>query len=417
MEGSATPTPPSDAFELAGQIGYASYGEIGKKAFEELELCFASKLSPSFKPQLKLRSYTNLNFYWARSYFKNSIMEIFQECLPSGFVNRKITSATTETMFGSMNNAGDKLIAPLFLGCQMCFMPELMTFLGDDMKKKVSTFNEALEGSETTRNLLKFGNAQKTLIDEYCDGKEGLYFDGKTLRYFPNTSFVVGTHPLDNKTYTYLEQSGFFSRFHTIQFRITDSTARELFTGSPQIGEVDVDSLKKQLKTMNEQLYSKASELSGELPDYENLLLPVLQKAYETISVLCEKRQELFLTDTLNPRIKGDIIREVNAYKILCPEVNDEDALKWTLDRIGHFFDFVVNPIIAPSLTQAHTPKIEDCISAVKVITKNQCKKRGEIVETLQKEGFSPQMIGRALKQISDMGLNKSTDYGTYKTE
>ncbi|HQB65216.1 MAG TPA: hypothetical protein PK616_04955, partial [Fibrobacteraceae bacterium] len=153
-------------FELAQEIGNQLYGEIGKKAYGELELSFVSKLCPKYFEETKIRAFINLNFYWPRSYFKNTLIEDFNECLPNGFTNRKITSATTETMFGSITQDGSKIIKPLFWGYETCYLPELTAFLGTtDFKDKSNTFNEILEGNEVTRDLIKFGNATPELIN------------------------------------------------------------------------------------------------------------------------------------------------------------------------------------------------------------------------------------------------------------
>ncbi len=400
--------------ELAGQIGYELYGDIGKIAFEELELCYAAKLSPKFDSPFRIRSYTNLNFYWARGYFKNSIMDVFQECLPSGFVNRKITSATLETMFGSINKDGNKIVPPIFLGYEMCFMPELMTFLGDEMKKKVANFNEALEGAKTTRDTLKFGNVEQPLIEEYKNGKNGLFFDGRTLYYYPNTCFVVGTHPLDKPTYTYLEQSGFFSRFHTIQFAIGHTTARDVFTGALAPPEVDVMKLQRDLKNINETLFSKRTELSNKLPDYRTLLLEVLQKAYEVGKRLC-KDSGLFMPDTLNPRIMGDIVREVNAYRILNQNASNEEVQIWVKERLPHFFEFVADPIIAPSMTLGKQTLREACLKTVLEMTKAKPMQSKEIQSEL-KEDFSSTTVNRALELMRERKLNKEKRFGFYES-
>jgi hypothetical protein len=403
-----------NALELAGQIGYELYGDIGKTAFEELELCYVSKLSPKFDSPFRIRSYTNLNFYWARGYFKNSIMDVFQECLPSGFANRKITSATLETMFGSINKDGNRIIPPIFLGYEMCFIPELMTFLGDEMKKKVANFNEALEGAKTTRDALKFGDVEQSLIDEYKNGKNGLFFDGRTLYYHPNTCFVVGTHPLDNSTYTFLEQSGFLSRFHTIQFTIDQSTAREIFTGALAPPEADVEKLKSDLKSINEGLFSKRNEFPGKLPDYRSLLLEVLQEAYKVGEKLC-RGSELFVSGALNPRIIGDIVREINAYKILNQSVSNEQVQKWAMERLPHFFDFVTDPIIAPSITLAKQTPREACLKAVLELTKAKPMQSKEIQAEL-KEDFSPTTVNRALELMRERRLNKEKRFGFYES-
>lgn len=406
----------TNAFELSRKIGYESYGELGRNAFEELELCFASKIAPKFAQTLKLRSYVNLSFYWARSFFKNTMIEEFEECLLSSFPTSKITSGTLETMFGSMNTFGTKIIPPLFWGYELCFIPELLAFLSTgDFKDKANVFNEVLEGQKTTRNLLKFGNAEQTLIDEYKNGVNGLYFDGRTLSYEPKTCFVVGTRPLDNKTYTYLEQSGFWSRFHTIQFRITDTAARDIFTGALYPADVNIPELKAQLKTLNESLFAKKHGFSKEIPNYDELLLPILQKADE-VATKISKSVHLDLATIMNVRIKGDIIREVNAYRILCPEKTDEDIIKWTMDRLPHFFDFVVNPIIAPSQTVVKQKTLDGCLREIFQLTKGQLRKRSEIQEVLQKQGYSRATIDRALMHINKKGLNKSEEYGVYET-
>jgi len=405
------------ALELAGEIGYERYGDIGKSAFEELELCFASRIAPRFESSLRLRSYINLNFYWARGYFKNTIIEEFQECLPADFSNRKVTSATIQTMFGSINDAGTKLVPPLFWGYELCFMPELLAFLAaSEFKDKVNVFNEVLEGKETTRDLLKFGKAQQSLIDEYVGGKNGLYFDGRTLSYEPDVCFVVGTRPIENQIYTYLEQSGFWSRFHSIQFRITDSTARNIFTGAMTKNDVDVETLKKQLKAFNESLLAKRDTLSGDIPDYDKLLLPILQKADEIGGKMCEKTPGLDLSAVLNVRIKGDITREVRACRILYPDSSDEELQKWIFGRLPHFFDFVANPIIAPSITVAKTRTIDACLQEVLRLTKGQPKHRDEILEAMQKQDYSRPMVDRVLKAVNERKLNKSTEYGVYET-
>jgi len=408
-----------NALELAGEIGHQLHGDIGKNAFEELELCYASRIAPRFASSSKLRSYVNLNFYWARSYFKNTIMEEFQECLPSSFAHRNVTSATLETMFGSTSTSGTKIIPPLFWGYELCFMPELLAFLQTkDMKDKVNVFNEVLEGKETTRNLLKFGNASQSLTDNYKNGVKGLRFDGTTLSYRPDTCFVIATRPVDNQVYTYLEQSGFWSRFHTIQFRITDSTARDIFTGALYPSEgTDVASDKKELKAINEGLFVKRNNLSSELPNYNELLLPILKKANEIGVEICKSIPNLDSSTITNVRIRGDIIREVRAYKILHSGALDADVQKWALSRLPHFFDFIANPIIAPSLTGVKQKTSDACLKEVLQLTKGHSKKRDEIQEILQKQGYSRTMIDRALEIIKERGLNKTEKYGEYITE
>jgi hypothetical protein len=97
--------------------------------------------------------------------------------------------------------------------------------------------------------------------------------------------------------------------------------------------------------------------LQGKLPDYRSLLLGVLQEAYKFGEKLC-RGSELFVSGTLNPRIMGDIVREVNAYKILNQNASNEEVQIWAKERLPHFFDFVADPLIVPSITLAkQTPE------------------------------------------------------------
>jgi hypothetical protein len=404
----------TNPLELAKQIGFELYGEIGKMAFEELELCYASKLSPKTFPDTKMRAFVNLNFCWSKSYYKNTLIEDFTECIPADFAHRKITSASRETMFGSITQKGDNLVTPLFWGYEMCSLPELTAFLGStDLQDKSNTFNEILEGNETTRDLLKFGSATEELIEAYAGKTDGLRFDGRSLSYIPNTCFIVGTRPLDNKTYTYLDESGFWSRFHTIQIEITDVIATNIFTGSFTPTNIsNVKEMKTSLASANQRLFDNRKETVNRL-DYEEVLLPALQQASDLIQCKA-KSLNIGAEELINTRLKGDIAREVNAYRILT-DASNQELLTWITGRLQHFFDFTFNPIIARDFTVAKVTPIALAFSEVKKFTKDTEKTRQEIVDEMKKQGISEATIDRALKAVKDKGLNKG-GYGVYKT-
>jgi hypothetical protein len=409
----------SNPLELAKQIGYELFGDIGGKSFEELELCYASKLAPQFTDLPKMRPYTNLNLYWGRGYFKSTIMEDFQMCLPTVFATRSVTSATKETMFGSISDSGKALVKPLFNGYQMCFMSELLAFLGlgEGLREKVNVFNEALEGKIITRDLLKFGKAEPGLVQEYQNGKDGLFFDGRTLKYQPNTCFIVGTRPLDNRTYTYLEASGFWSRFHTIQFHVTDAMAKEIFTGSFRTHDtIDIDMFKAELKKFNEDLLTKRESFPHKSPDYDKVMLPVLQEATKIGEKICEENPKMELSTLLHARIKGDITREANAYRILYSGKTDDEIQKWILERLPHFFEFASNPIISEEFTQVKIKNLESAYQKITETVRGQSMKRGAIVDKLQNQGFSKSTVDRALELITAKGLNKTKEFGMYET-
>jgi hypothetical protein len=405
--------------ELAKQIGYELYDNIGKIAFEELELAYASRLAPKFEKVPELRSFTNLNFYWARGCFKNRSIEGFKDCLPEDFKQRNISTATIETMFGSINEKGNKLFAPLFHGYETCFMPELLAFLGsyETMKEKVNTFNEVLEGDPTSRDMIKFSSASEELIGKYMLGYDGLTFDGRHLKYEPNTSFVVGTRPVENKIYTYLEQSGFWSRFHTIQIKITDKVSEDIFTGSfTPNPDVDVQSLKNELKLCNKNLFAHRDDINSELPSYEKIMMPLLQTANGFCKQVMLKNPIIDNVTLLNVRIKDDILREVKAYQILNPELSDAEIHAWAYARLPHFFEFATEPIIAREITFVKVNSLESCIKSLCELCKGSPKERDEIQDILQKQSFSRPTIDRAMEKIKENGLEKTQNRGVYET-
>ena len=410
-EGSATQNRPSNPFELAGKIGHDFCGSFGKTVFEEFELAFASQMSARFEGFKDFRVAQNLNLYWDKGYYKSLFCDKFRECLPKG-CSIKVTSATQETMFGSINQTGTRLNEPLFYRKDFCFMPELLSFLqtGESFRNKVSDFNEVLERGEVTKTLLKFSSASQELIDKYKNGLDGLYFDGKTLRYYPDTCFIVGTHPVESTTFAILDTYGFWSRFHTIQARITDGMARDFATGSMKsFNETDI----AELLRMNQDIH-KSKLVPAEMPN-EHLLQPVWNQADKYVEATMEKSKWMSYKEIFTQRIKGDVIREINAYRILCPGVSDETVEKWAYHRLTHFFDFVVSPIIAPSVVVVRQKTIDSCMKDVLALIKEKPKKREEIQETMQQQGYSRPMIDRVLELIKTQGQNKSKEYGVYE--
>lgn len=398
--------------DMAGQIGYELYGEIGKTAFEELELAFASRLQPRFVNNPKLRTWQNVSFYWSKGYFKNTIMEDFQEVLPAELANRKIVSTSTEKMFGSITDDGNHLVRPLFYQQMVVFIPELLAFLGqgEQFRDKMNILNEALEGKEVKRDLIKFAKASDDLISKYEHGVEGLYFDGNTLSYTPNTCFCIGTRPLDGKTFAALEGSGFWNRFHTITFNITDKICSDIFTGSltPNGEDSPITDQKQQLKSCNSSLMKQT--LPNQCPDYESILKPVLQEADKVAATLCEK-YSMDKKDIGSPRVKGDIIREVNAYRILT-QASDDEIVKWAGKRLGHFFSFIAKPELASVQRVQYQTRLNSCLAEIKAAFSGQKGlPRETIICKMQEKAFSRATIDRALSTLV------KADYGKYDVE
>jgi len=409
-------------FELAGRIGelaLPAFSEISKPVLEEFELWFASKLplSPKFADAPEMRCVQHLNLYWRRGYLKGVLMNMFSHCLPDD-TSTPQTSCTAEMFFGSINTRGDALAYPFFHKRDFCFVPELMALLGggsDSLSDKVHIFNEVLECQQIQRSLIKFSNATADLRREYENGKDGITLKGNTLCYGANTAFAVATHPLDFKTFTQLNQAGFWDRFHTLQADIHDDLAIEIFTGSMNPTDEffsKVADLIPQLKIANEELWKKRP-LTVKLPPYKSVMLPILIKAKE-YAKKWSKELGASLGEIIRLRIRGDMTREVSAYKILNPEISDEDLIRWTVTRIPHFFEFALNPNIGSGST-LNVKRREECIQTIIQKFKGKRAERREILDSMVKEGYNESTIGRALHEINTRKLNKTEDFGVYE--
>lgn len=410
----------TNPLDLARNIGHQLMGNVGAQAFEELELAFASRLQPRFKDVPEIRPWQNICFYWARSYLKNTLMEHFQEVLPVAFPSRFVTAASTETMFGSISDDHKKLIPPLFYKQAMVFIPEIQAFLGEGetFRDRMNKLNDAVEGKRTSNDLLKFGNADALLIDQYKDGIDGLFFDGQTLWYHPKACFVIGTRPLHPKPFSTLEGSGFWSRFHVIQFTFTDSVAQDIFTGAMAptgIGS-PIYSLKQELKKFNtEFMQGGYGNFSENLPEYESLMLPILQEA----NIIGKKHGEKYGLDMAgitSNRVRGDIYREVNAYRILT-NASSEEVGRWIFPRLEHFFSFIVNPQLDVTFEQKKLRAFrkDDCENSILNTFKGQKDVERDLIKNeMQKLNFSIPTLDRALKTLVESGKIAKAERGKY---
>jgi hypothetical protein len=294
-----------------------------------------------------------------------------------------------------------------------------MALLGssDSLTDKVHIFNEVLECQQIERSLIKFSNATADLRREYEKGKDGIILKGNTLRYNANTAFAVATHPVDGKVFAQLNQAGFWDRFHTLQADIHDDLAIEIFTGamSPADGFLSkVADLVSELKQKNVELGKNRPETVKQ-PPYESVMLPILTEAQE-YGKKWGKRLGASLGHIIRLRIRGDITREVAAYRTLNPRISDSDLVAWAVERIPHFFDFAINPIIGSGFA-LDVKRREDCLQAIVQKFKGKHAKAGEILDTMTKEGYSKSTVNRALHEINTRKLNKTDEFGTYEIE
>jgi len=417
-----------NALELARQVGrnvFPAFGEIGEQVFEELELAFASKLpgSTKFSNSGESRSVQHLLLYWQTGYFKNTLINVFEKCLPEGTSPTRQTGLTAETLFGSINTRGDALVPPVFHKKDFCIISELSALLesGESLSNKAHTFNEALEHQLVGRSLIKFASATADVKSEYAppEGKDGLILDGITLHYTSNTLFIVATHPLDIKTFSTLNSFGFLSRFHVLQYDITEDIMRNVRTGTNVQEGTNLgllEELAAELKNENQKLWDTRPQAVA-LPDYKAILLPVFEQSERYIAKVVdkfddEKGKDKILKELSHPRIRGNLTREIAAYRLLNKSSTAEDTILWTIQRLPHFYSFALQPIIDDNYVRAKEKRtaVEDCANAIRTSLRGQVQ-RQKIEEAMENQGFKRDTIARALKAF------KKTDRGIYEIE
>ena len=251
------------------------------------------------------------------------------------------------------------------------------------------------------------------------DGKDGLILDGITLRYTSKTLFIVATHPLDIKTFSALNSFGFLSRFHVLQYNISEDIMRNIRTGaSVQEGTNPdlLEELEAELKSENQKLWD-ARPKAVTLPDYKTILLPVFEQSERYIGKVVdkfddEKGKDRILKELSHPRIRGNLTREIAAYRLLNNSSTAEDTILWTIQRLPHFYSFALQPIIDDNYVRAKEKRtvVEDCVNAVKTNFKGQVQRK-KIEEAMENQGFKRDTIARALKAF------KKTAHGIYEIE
>jgi hypothetical protein len=91
-----------DALRLASELGRSLAGDIGAKAFVELELAFATRILPKFTDDPITRVNQNTLLYWQYGYYKSTILKVFSQAIPEISKVVDITSMTLEKILESM---------------------------------------------------------------------------------------------------------------------------------------------------------------------------------------------------------------------------------------------------------------------------------------------------------------------------
>ena len=347
---------------LAARLGRSLAGNIGEFAFVQLELAYATRLLPRFSDDPITRVVQNVLLHWQFAYYKSTILKVFSQTIPDDWKTVDITSMSLEKIFGSINEKKKHIIEPAFTSdVHFIVISELTTLLGqrEAMKQFTNVMNIVLEGEKVTRQLSKLGYGEISKEELRELETKGVFY-GRVkgeLSYTPNTCILAATRPLDNRYYTFLNNSGHFSRYHVIQYHVTDEDASEHLHRDYKLDK----NVLAYLKEVNARL-SKVK--------VRKMLRPseVLMKTiYDDIEALVRdeiaERPHLKLADVINPRLKDDVIRELVAHAFLRTTFQngfiDIDELHYTREdvefvrnRLFHFVDFTLDPLIAESLTR-----------------------------------------------------------------
>jgi len=286
----------------------------------------------------------------------------------------------------------------------------------------------ALENERICRQTLKLGYGQIDNQQLFELKAKGVAYDPAAgeLSYVPNVCVFAATRPLDGPTFTYLSKSGYFSRYHVLQFNIDDQEVSEHLH---QDFIIDQDTLNL-LKQINQKLSSvKVQKVKRPPPS----LMKEIYDAVEDIvrdEISNDPRRKL--SEVINPRLKGDIIREIighcflriasqNDYRdIEIVECNEEDA-HFILGRIYHFVNFALKPLIAEDITtrtMMRSKKDQTIGAILDFLSDGAEHSRKEVLQYVQgKINISTAMTDIVLKELLTERTIQQPSFGFYKSE
>ena len=416
-----------DPLHVAKRLGLSIAGELGDKAFQEMELAYINSLLPRFSDNPIIRMRQNLLLYWDQSYLKTTLVDEFCKCLSPTLPVIDITSNSPETLFGTINE-NDRIVYPLFTDVQIAKVTELATFVGRgrDSRDIVNTMNKIMEGECVTRQLLKFGRRELPRDEIKKAEARGVYYNPvrAQLSYKPQVSIFAASRPLDNRTYTYLRGSGHFYRYHVLQREITDEEAKTYFVENYRPNAT----LYGQLTRLNERLASvsvKRIKMPG-----ENITKDLFDHLRNAVEEEIEDRK-VRLATIIDLRTKGDILRELAACAAMraISENNfcdvedveyDAKDIKFVKSDIEHFVEFKIRPLFVEEWSKSVSSRrrlrrdVKELIA--EFLSDGSEKSRRSIVgHILSKIKVSLATIDSTLREMVNKGVITSPRHGLYK--
>lgn len=417
----------ADPLETARTAGSSLAGNIGEKAFIELELAYTTKLLPKFSDDPIIRVNQNILLYWQYGYYKSTILKVFSHTIPEVLKLVDITSMTLEKIFGSIDEKKSRVIEPAFTNdVHFVVVSELTALLGqrDAMKQFANTMNPVLENEKVHRQTLKLGYGQideAQLYELKAKGVEYNFVKGE-LSYSPNICVLAATRPLDNRYFTYLNKSGHFSRYHVIQHRVTEEEASEHLHKDYKLDEKALD----QLMQINLEL-SKI-KVKRMLRPSESLMKPIYDDLEALVKDELTEKPNLKFAYVVNPRLKGDMIRELVSHAFLRTALfngfRDIEELGYTqedvefiLKRLYHFAEFALNPIIVAGYSRltkgSKRDKVKTCILAY--LSDGAERHKDEIMKAVEPLKVCPALVYIALNELIKERKIRKPRYGYYQ--
>lgn len=416
----------TNPFRIAGNLGQSIAGEIGRKAFQELELAYVNSILPKFSNNTKIRTKQHILLHWNQSFFKSTIITEFCKCLPDNINQINITSNSPEMLFGTITD-DNKIVLPLFANKQIATVTELSTFIPNrNPGLIINPMNKILEMEPVERQLLKFGRRDVNLKEISRALKNHVLYekDISQLSYVPNVTIFAASRPLENRVYTILKTSGYLYRHHIIQYDLSNTDAKYYL---------------KQNFTPNGALYAPLKNLNEKIQTIK--IKQICTPSYDTIAGIMDnlidivqkytKNETTKLTDYIDIRTRGDIIREIAARAVIRTLVNNNfsniDSVKYTQEDIDyikdnswHFIEPKINPLFTDNFSSQSKTRIRPIEIAMKSVLEFlkdfKVKGRGQIDNhVLQKTGVSKATLSNGLKRLVDEGKISKHGHGFYQ--
>jgi hypothetical protein len=413
--------------EIARRLGASIGGELGERAFQELELAFVNAVLPKFFNNPLIRMRQHILLYWHQSYHKSTLINEFSKCIPDDIPQTNITSNTHETLFGSINEKNE-INYPLFTNVRIVKISELSTFVtGRHCGEIVNSMNKILEGERVERQLLKL--SRKQITDEEVNNiiDRGINYDPLKgeLSYAPDVAVFAGSRPLDNRTFTHLKSSVYFYRHHIIQKQLTDREVEKYLKKNYTPDQ----SLYTPLKTLNEKIASakikRIDTPNDEISTY--LMEDLINVAKDNLP-----HRNYGLSEIVDLRVKGDVIRELAAYSTILTLTQNEfksidiveypqEAVDFIADDLEHFIEARLNPLFTEDLTKIAVVKHKASdyakIAVLELLNEGTMTSRKEIdAKLLPNSDFSKATLSSTLKYLVEEGkIENPKKFGFYR--